>query len=241
MNVLDLFSGIGGFSLGLERAGFNTVAFCEVDAKCRKVLNKHWPKVPIYEDVQTLTGEQLLNDGITVDVICGGFPCQDISTAGKGDGIVGERSGLWSEYYRLIKELNPKYVIIENVPALRSKGLALVIQNLSEIGYMGEFHCIPATFLGASHQRDRIWIVAYPLCQRTQVSITGQQPAIQLLRSESENWKVGRNLWPSESRVRGVANGVSGRVDRIRQLGNSVVPHIPELIGKSIIQKETNV
>ena len=104
--LLDLFSGIGGFSLGLERSGgFKTVAFCEIDPFCRKVLAKHWPKVPCYDDVRTLTAARLAADGISVDAICGGFPCQDISVAGLGAGIDGERSGLWSEYARIISEL----------------------------------------------------------------------------------------------------------------------------------------
>ena len=107
--MLDLFSGIGGFSLGLERAGgFETVAFCEVDAKARRVLAKHWPNVPIFEDIRTLTGEQLREQGIMPDVICGGFPCQDISGAGKGAGIIGTRSGLWAEMFRLIRDVRLK-------------------------------------------------------------------------------------------------------------------------------------
>lgn len=239
LRVLDLFSGIGGFSLGLERAGFKTVAFCEIDAKCRKVLRKHWKDVPIYEDVRALTSEQLTRDGIEVDVICGGFPCQDISTAGKGEGIVGERSGLWNEYFRLVRELKPQYVLIENVSALRSKGLTLVIQNLSEIGYMGEFHCISAAALGAPHQRDRLWIIAYPNGKRTQVQIEGQHTTVQMLGSDGKDWKVGTNYWATEPRVCGVADGLPNRMDRIKQLGNSVIPQIPYLIGKSILNKET--
>lgn len=158
MKVLDLFSGIGGFSLGLERAGMETVAFCEIEEFPRKVLKKHWPDVPIFEDVRDLTGNMVGS----VDVICGGFPCQDISTAGKGAGINGSRSGLWKEYHRLIGEIRPSWAIIENVSALRSKGLITVLQNLSEIGYDAEWHCIPASYIGALHRRDRIWIVAYP-------------------------------------------------------------------------------
>ena len=124
MKVLDLFSGIGGFSLGLERTGgFETVAFCEIEEYPRRVLAKRWPDVPCYEDVRTLTAERLAADGIAVDVICGGFPCQDISTAGKGAGLAGERSGLWSEIARLVGELRPSYVIVENVSALLGRGL----------------------------------------------------------------------------------------------------------------------
>ena len=160
--VLDLFSGIGGFSLGLERAGMRTVAFCEIEPFPRAVLAKHWPHVPCYDDVRTLTAERLAADGIAVDVICGGFPCQDISFAGLGAGLAGERSGLWSEYARLIRELRPRYVIVENVAALLSRGLGDVLGDLAEIGYGAWWDCIPASAIGAPHRRDRLWLVAYP-------------------------------------------------------------------------------
>jgi DNA (cytosine-5)-methyltransferase 1 len=163
MNVLDLFAGIGGFSLGLERAGgFKTVAFCEIDKNAQLVLQKNWKNVPIFEDVSSLTKDALDAKGISVDVITGGFPCQDISLAGKGAGLEGERSGLWFQFHRLIKEIRPKYAIIENVSALRSRGLDRVLRSLSEIGYDAEWHCVPASAVGAPHRRDRIWIVAYP-------------------------------------------------------------------------------
>ena len=158
MKVLDLFSGIGGFSLGLEAAGMETVAFCEREPFCQAVLKKHWPDIPCHEDVTTLDGKQYNG---TIDVIAGGFPCQDISLAGKGAGLAGERSGLWFEYLRIIKEVQPRYVIIENVSALRSRGLEEVLRSLAEIGYDAEWHCIPASAIGAPHRRDRIWIVAY--------------------------------------------------------------------------------
>lgn len=162
LKLLDLFSGIGGFSLGLERSGaFQTVAFCEIEPYCQKVLAKHWPKVPIYDDVRTITAERLASHGITVDAICGGFPCQDISTAGKGAGLAGERSGLWFEYARIISEVMPRYVIVENVSALLARGLDEVLRTLAEIGYDAEWHCIPASAIGAPHRRDRVWIVAY--------------------------------------------------------------------------------
>ena len=162
--VLDLFSGIGGFSLGLQNTGgFETVAFCEIEPYCHRVLNKHWKDVPIYNDIKELTYDTLQADGIEPDVITGGFPCQDISVAGKQKGIIGERSSLWSEYARLIEDVRPTWAIIENVPTLRSKGLTLVLQNLSEIGYHAEWHCIPCSAIGGLHRRDRIWIIAYPL------------------------------------------------------------------------------
>jgi len=171
LNVLDLFSGIGGFSLGLERAtlegayidGFTTTAFCEIEAFPRKVLAKHWPDVPCYDDVRTLTAERLAADGIAgIDVICGGFPCQDISTAGKGAGLAGERSGLFYEIARLVGELAPRYVILENVAALLGRGLADVLGTLASLGYDAEWENIPAAALGAPHRRERVWIVAYP-------------------------------------------------------------------------------
>ena len=162
LRLLDLFSGIGGFSLGLERTGgFETVAFCEIEPFPRKILNKHWPEVPIYEDIRDLTASRLRADGIAVDAICGGFPCQDISTAGKGAGIEGERSGLWSEYARLIGELRPRVVFVENVAALLSRGLDKVLGDLASLGYDAEWHCIPASAIGAHHHRDRVWIIAY--------------------------------------------------------------------------------
>ena len=163
MNILDLFSGIGGFSLGLERAGMRTVAFCEIDLHARKVLNKHWSDVPVFTDVSTLTKDDLNEQ---IDVIAGGFPCQDISTAGQGAGLAGSRSGLWYEFHRLVNEIRPRYAIIENVSVLRSRGLDQVLWSLAEIGYDAEWHCIPASALGAPHRRDRIWIVAYPTSVR---------------------------------------------------------------------------
>lgn len=171
LRVLDLFSGIGGFSLGLERTGgFETVAFCEIEPFPRKVLAKHWPEVPQYGDVTKLTGDILARDGIAVDVITGGFPCQDISTAGKQAGIgEGTRSGLWSEIVRLIGELSPRYVIVENVANLlsgpsdkRGGWFGRILGDLAECGYDAEWENIPASALGAPHRRERVWIVAYP-------------------------------------------------------------------------------
>jgi DNA (cytosine-5)-methyltransferase 1 len=156
MRVLDLFSGIGGFSLGLERAGMQTVAFCEINPYCRDVLRAHWPDVPIHEDITALRG----SDVGPVDVICGGFPCQDISGAGKGAGIKGERSGLWKQFARIIGEIRPKFVIVENVSMLRSRGMGVVLGDLASLGYDAEWHCIPASAVNAPPRRDRVWIVA---------------------------------------------------------------------------------
>jgi DNA (cytosine-5)-methyltransferase 1 len=293
---LDLFSGIGGFSLGLERSGgFKTVAFCEIEPFCRRVLAKHWPGVPCYDDVRSLTTESLSRDGITVEAICGGFPCQDISTAGKGAGIDGKRSGLWTQYARIIGEIQPRYVIVENVSALLGRGIDRVLGDLVSLGYDAEWHCIPASYVGAPHRRDRVWIVAYSGCEFRQSfgvqrkkSTSGRASdgpgnsspfmadAKKLHRNGRENHagsgcegrrqisELGNgcgyegNLadansqsprrlaiswcefdqWFVEPDVGRVAHGVPARVDRLRALGNAVVPQIPELIGRAILASE---
>lgn len=170
LTVGSLFSGIGGIDLGLTRAGMSVQWMVEKDEYARKVLRKHWPETRIYEDVRYIKGPG--HDGhweecdeclSPVDVLAGGFPCQDISVAGKGKGIKeGTRSGLWFEYARLIRELRPKYVLVENVPALRSRGLDRVLGDLAESGYDAEWQCLPASAFGAPHRRDRLFIVAYP-------------------------------------------------------------------------------
>ena len=299
LNVLDLFSGIGGFSLGLERAGMRTVAFCEIEPFCRSVLEKHWPNVPIYEDVRTLTAEGLRTDGIAVDVICGGFPCQDISIAGKGAGIEGERSGLWSEYARIIGEVRPRYVIVENVAALLGRGIDRVLGDLAALGYDAEWHCIPASAVGAPHRRDRVWIVAYPGrngCQPSRkrrersnsprenqgdedqrkrvwpAATDGRKDVADADESRLERQNGGSlserarqcsawasssladahskspqrlaiswgecSQWLVEPDVGRVAHGVPSRVDRLRSLGNAVVPQIAEIIGKAIMDSQ---
>jgi len=131
----------------------------EIGKFCRKVLSRHWPKVKRHGNICEVHGKQLE----PVDLVCGGFPCEDISLAsGRGVGIVGGRSGLWSEFARILGEVRPRFAFIENVPALRNRGLALVLQDLWALGFDAEWHCIPASALGAPHERDRIWIVAYP-------------------------------------------------------------------------------
>jgi DNA (cytosine-5)-methyltransferase 1 len=232
MNILDLFSGIGGFSLGLERAGMRTAAFCEIDPHARKVLNKHWPDVPVFTDVSTLSKANLNEQ---IDVLAGGFPCQDISDAGRGAGLSGSRSGLWFEYHRLIKEIQPRYAIIENVSALRRRGLDQVLWSLAEIGYDAEWHCIPASAVGAPQRRDRIWVVAYPRSPRLQGSERGGTAGEERL---SERHLTKCSWWQAEPAMGRVANGISGQAHRLRQLGNAVVPQIPELIGRAIMEYE---
>jgi DNA (cytosine-5)-methyltransferase 1 len=264
--TLDLFSGIGGFSLGLERTGgFRTVAFCEIDPFCRKVLKRHWPEVPCYDDVRQLTAERLAADGIGVDVICGGFPCQDISIA-QGNaraGLDGARSGLWSEYARLIRELRPRFIVVENVPGLLSLGVDRVLGDLAEVGYDAEWHCIPAGAVGAVHIRDRFWLVGNPNNEGEPTSpVHDEASGLSRLapnangsdehgrrRDVQMGWGalaceiagdgfLGRTEWGAQSRVGRIAHGVPSRVDRLRALGNAVVPQIPELIGRAILASE---
>lgn len=259
LRLLDLFSGIGGFSLGLERSGgFETVAFCEIDHFCRRVLAKHWPKVPCYDDVRQLSAERLAADGIAVDVICGGFPCTDISVAGKGAGLSGPQSGLWREYARLIGELRPRFVIVENVAALLGRGLSDVLGDMAALGYDAEWNCIPASAVGAPHRRDRFWLVADSCGLRR--NPLGYKQSLQRIRMEGQSFVADSNCpqcegnsssfgilaehadiscagrWASEPAVGRVAHGVPNRVDRLRGLGNAVVPQIPELIGRAIME-----
>jgi DNA (cytosine-5)-methyltransferase 1 len=226
--VLSLFAGIGGFDLGLERTGgFRTVAFCEIDPFCQRVLAKHWPSVPCYDDVRTLTGERLASDGIEVDCIVGGFPCQDLSRAGKRHGLAGERSGLWSEFARLIGDLRPRYILVENVPELLVRGMGRVLGDLAAIGYDAEWEGIPAAAVGAPQLRARQWILAYPagLGDRLEAS------ALQAGRDHPRlcHW------WDREPDVGRVDDGPTAQVDRLRSLGNAVVPQIPEMIGRAIL------
>jgi DNA (cytosine-5)-methyltransferase 1 len=284
LNVLDIFSGIGGFSIGLEAVGMQTVAFCEINPFCRKILTRHWPSVPIFSDITTIDKKDL-KALPPIDVIAGGFPCQDISVAGKQKGIEAKRSGLWKEFARLINEIRPKYAIIENVANLRSQGLISVLQDLWEIGYDAEWHCIPASAFGAPHRRDRIWIIAYPACIGQIGLSVGKEEAESELGGGSEDvsdpdqqglqrcggfeeispicsqeqigmyyCRRGIKQWGKEPlevpRLKDErlnpdwvewlmgypiswTDGGS-RMQRLMALGNSVVPLIPEFLGKAI-------
>lgn len=166
MNVGSLFAGIGGFDLGFERAGMRVAWQVEQDAYCRAVLARHFPDAARYEDVREVGIDNL----DPVDLICGGFPCQDLSSAGRGAGLDGARSGLWSEFARIVRELRPGYVVVENVPALLTgKGkrwdrgpIGRVLGDLAEARYDAEWACLSAREFGAPHLRKRVWIVAYP-------------------------------------------------------------------------------
>jgi len=249
LRVLDLFSGIGGFSLGLERTGgFETVAFCEIEPFQRQVLAKHWPNVRQYEDVRTLTADTLARDGIAVDVICGGFPCQNVSLAGAAwgvnTGLDGDRSGLWSEYARIIGETCPRAVLIENVKALLGNGLDRVLNDLAALGYDAEWQVIPGPYVGAPQSRERVWIVAYPSGERMEGLLQGIRPG-----ALGQGWAGGaphlldiaHSAFGGDDRfpqplLRGMDDRPANWVDRVGACGNAVIPQIPELIGHAIIE-----
>ena len=300
LKILDLFSGIGGFSLGLEATGgFETAAFCDIDPYCRSVLKKHWPNVPIFEDIRKLKG----TDIGTVDIITGGYPCQPFSVAGKQKGVEDKRH-LWQEYFRLIKECRPTWVIGENVSGHIKLGLDSVIEDLESEGYATRTFSISASSIGANHKRERIWIVANSHNTRNR---TPQYDCKQKQSKNKQEWKehsqykfsgqsknvanaygvndaVGRvdrtiqetggsgsidergsgtnangfsqssknetldskkqftnqNYWKTEPNVGRVVNGVPHRVDRLKALGNSLVPQIPFYIGQTILRTYEN-
>lgn len=161
MNLLGLFSGIGGFELAASREGFNVVGVCEIEPYCRKVLSHRFPEAFLFDDVRSLSGEIVSLTTGKIDSITGGFPCQDISVAGSRKGLDGERSGLWFQMRRVIEEARPRWVLIENSPRLRRAGLDRILGALAALGYDAEWHCVPAGAIGAPHRRDRIYVTAW--------------------------------------------------------------------------------
>jgi DNA (cytosine-5)-methyltransferase 1 len=252
MNHGSLFSGIGGFDLGFQRAGIETRWQVEIDPYCRRVLAKHFPDAKRFSDIREC-GSHNLSD---VDIVSGGFPCQDISNAGKRAGIDGERSGLWSEYARIICELRPRYVVVENVAALLGRGMERVLGDLAAIGYDAEWQSIRASDVGAPHRRERIWIVAYPgrehfdVQQRIQRICESARSGSDVADAEIFTERAGLcardpkgqrrrrfsdgGWWAVEPDVGRVAHGVPTRVDRLRGLGNAIVPQIAEWIGRRL-------
>lgn len=238
LRVLDLFSGVGGISLGLERGGHETVAFCEIDPYAQAVLHKNWPGVPIHDDITTLGFSE------PVDLVAAGFPCQDISSAGLRAGLAGERSGLFWHILRAVRMVGQPRLLLENVAALLGRGMGTVLGSLAEIGYDAEWHCIPASAVGAPHNRDRVWIVADP--QRDEQS--RQEPCVgpfgRMGRvGQSMAWDGG---WEAAlASFRGMDDGLPRSVHRTDCLRNAVVPQIPETIGKMMADtgynRETDV
>jgi DNA (cytosine-5)-methyltransferase 1 len=304
MKVLDLFSGIGGFSLGLEWAGMETIAMCEKDKFCRQVLAKHWPDITIHEDIRKLDGREYKN---AIDVVCGGFPCQPFSVAGKQLGKEDDRH-LWPEMLRVIKESAPAWVIGENVSGFVSMALDDVCLDLEAEGYEVQSFVIPACAVEAHHKRDRCWIVAYSdendrrrrggtfsqerdprMEHRSRSSrqsliesdsdMANTHPSRELQPQGSEQevrrwsgdsredvadskseriqrlWSgreqkpyaygpalvplcegegLGSSYWKAEPDVDRVVDGLPNRVDRIRSLGNAVVPQLVQRIGELV-------
>ena len=271
MRVGSLFSGIGGFDLGLERAGHEIVWQVENDAYCRKVLAKHWPDVSCYEDVHGCGVHNLEK----VEVICGGFPCQPVSVAGKQRGQNDER-WLWPEFARILRELRPRYALVENVPGLLVRGLGDVLGDLAVLGYDAEWGNISAASVGAPHLRKRIFIVAHtdesglegldgngstftphslqadprPACSPPEeVAATegagceargGYGMGIGDRSCGDEGLSAGPcgeegGHWAVEPNVGRVAHGVPARGDRLRALGNAIVPQVAEYIGRQLI------
>jgi DNA (cytosine-5)-methyltransferase 1 len=239
VNFLSLFSGIGGIDLGLERAGMRCIGQVEIDPFCRRVLAKHWPGVPRWDDVRSFNAADLRE---SVDLVAGGFPCQDISNVGNRVGIGGERSGLWFELARIVCELRPRFVLVENVAALLNRGMGRVVGDLAAFGYDAEWDCIPASAFGAPHQRERIFIVAYPNSLGREAnpheSRLCQPPAI-FGRSGHAGPMDGSTIWTTPRPIgaipMGVGNGVPDWLDRIRGCGNAVVPQVAEWIGRRIL------
>lgn len=228
----SLFSGIGGFELGAKQAGIDTLWNCEILPYNRQILKQHFPESKQYEDITKLSRPE------SVDIISGGFPCQDISVAGKGEGIKGSRSGLWSEMFRIIGELRPKYIIIENSPALLVRGFERVLLDLSEIGYNAEWQCLQTSDFGMPHQRERVYVIAYSNSNGLQRILQEIKTNGQVLPKSSDKidlYTPGEWLdrWGDSNPVRG-NNGIPNRSHRIKSLGNSVSPIVAKYLFECI-------
>ncbi len=257
----SLFSGIGGLDLGLERAGMKCLWQVEKDSYCNKVLKKHWPKVRRYTDVKKV-GKELES----VDLICGGFPCQPVSVTGKRKGTKDER-WLWPEFIRIIRILQPRYVLVENVPGLltASQGGAAqeVFGDLASSGYDTRWNRVSAESVGAPHLRWRVFIVADAKSDLWRTSRDGRSESLnrgsqdvadantrRLERTSAIfrgarnavrcNRKTRQSQWSTEPNVGRVAHGIPSRVDRLKALGNAVVPQVAELVGREILKYATS-
>lgn len=252
MNVLSLFSGIGGLELGLARAGMTVVGQVEIDPFCRRVLATHWPEVPRHDDVRTAVGWWGSQPRPAVDVVAGGFPCQPVSQAGEKLAQEDAR-WLWPEMASVVAAIRPRWVIAENVPGLLRRGFGDVIADLSALGYDAEWDCVPAAAVGAPHERDRVFIVAYPArvgwgARRTRrpddeaTDRAGLAPE-ELANTDGaglEGPRIFRSApdrltWDPEPRILRVAHGVPAQVDRLRALGNAIVPPVAEHVGRLIV------
>lgn len=259
----SLFAGVGGLDLGFERAGMVCKWQVEIDDYATQVLERHWPNVRRWKDIRIFPPD---TDGVAlaswqVDLICGGFPCQDISYAGRGAGIEGERSGLFGEAMRVVSVLAPRYVVLENVAALLTRGMGIVLGTLASLGYNSEWHCIPAASFGAPHIRDRVFILANAKRVRIQQRGTGDGGSTDVEQLRRSNSNDGRppmhnrptfptsiittqpqisDFWSVEPRVGRVAHGIPKRMDRLRCLGNAVLPQVAEFIARSIVHYDNH-
>lgn len=242
LRFISLFAGIGGFDLGFERAGMECVAQVEWDKQAQAVLSSHFPEVARFEDIRDVGQCNLPN----TDVLCGGFPCQDVSLAGERSGLQGNRSTLWTEFYRLIRDLKPRWVVVENVVGLLSSDdgrfFGTILRDLSTSGFDAEWEVLPAAVFGAPQRRERVFIVAYR-------SSTGKSAELEPSREGRTPLEFGgfysnppeydSRQWKSEpeSPMVRVADGVPAELDaRIKQLGNAVVPQVAEWIGRRIVE-----
>lgn len=224
----SLFSGIGGLDLGLDRAGFECRFQVEIDPYCTKVLERHWPNVRRYGDITKVDGRELER----VDLLCGGFPCVDISAAGRQEGIEAPRSGLWFEFARIIRELRPRYVLIENVAALLVRGMGRVLGELAACGYDAEWQVLSACAVGAPHPRNRVFILAYPCGSR----LEGIYEACWGVDLQPTTRDLRRH-WQAEPEMDRVAYGFPRGVVKypLIGIGNAVVPQLSQWIGERII------
>jgi DNA (cytosine-5)-methyltransferase 1 len=234
MNVLSLFSGIGGLDLGLERAGMTVAGQVEIDPWCRKVLAKHWPEVPRHDDVRTCV--EWWGGRAVPDLVCGGFPCQPVSQAGRQLARQDPR-WLWPLMADVLGRLAPPWVIVENVPGLLRLGLADVLGDIAGLGYRARAGWISACEVGAPHARKRMFVLAHAEGQRWRPrGHSGAQADSADGRRPVGPGPDGRGWWAAEPDVDRVAYGVPGGVDRLRGLGNAVVPQVAEHIGRLIME-----
>lgn len=234
--VGSLFSGIGGLDLGLERAGMRVIWQSEIDPYANRVLKKHWPETPNLGNIKDINWGSVERP----TVICGGYPCQPFSQAGNRKGEEDPRH-LWPWVRQAISELRPDYAILENVRGHLSLGGTSVVADLAAVGYDAEWRIVSAASLGAPHRRDRIFIVAYPEGQ----SLQAEHMVFEARRIPAQCWggsaRVGMAEWKTiQPRMVGMADGISHRVDRLRGLGNAVVPQVAEVVGRLVMAHMNN-
>jgi DNA (cytosine-5)-methyltransferase 1 len=243
LKVLDLFSGIGGFALGFHMADpkFETVGFVERDEYCQKILALRFPDVPIYNDIKTFDSAQFIG----TDIVCGGFPCQPWSQAGRQKGAKDDRD-LWPEMLRIIEAVRPRFVVGENVRGFVNEplGLKRSVSDLESVGYESQAFIIPALSVDAKHRRDRCWIisVANTSITRPQRRVSGRKDTERKDQSRysgcggTGNRQSEPRWWPVEPNIQRISHGVPNRVDRLKCIGNSIVPAIAMHIGRAIIE-----